>query len=59
MPRFTPNSILGKVWKEIWAQKDLGAKEPEEVQNEYVAFCVRYNMNVKDWEPIEPYPVPS
>jgi hypothetical protein len=56
---FKPDSIIGQVWKEHWAQNELGSKEPEEIQKEYEKFCRHYRINVPCWEPIGPYPVPS
>jgi hypothetical protein len=47
------------MWKAYWTQKDLGSKEPEEIQKEYVAFCRRFKINAPCWVRIEPYPVPS
>jgi len=58
IPRFTPDSIMGKIWKEHWNQKELGSKEPEEIQKEYEKFCRHFKINVPCWEPIGPYPVP-
>jgi hypothetical protein len=59
MVRFAPDSIAGEMWKAYWTQKDLGSKEPEEIQKEYVAFCRRFKFNAPCWVRIEPYPVPS
>ena len=58
MSRFMPDSIMGKIWKEHWNQKDLGSKEPEEIQKEYEKFCRHYKINAPCWKPIGPYPVP-
>jgi hypothetical protein len=58
MSRFTPESIMGQMWKEFWDKNELGTKEPDEIQAEYTKFCRRYKINVPCWEPIEPYPVP-
>jgi len=59
MARFTPESIMGKIWKAHWTEKDLVSKEPDEIQKEYVAFCRRYKITAPCWVPIEQYPVPS
>jgi hypothetical protein len=59
MVRFTPESIMGKIWKQFWIKNDLGNKEPEEIQNEYVKFCRDFKITAPCWEPIEPYPVPD
>jgi hypothetical protein len=59
MSRFTPDSIMGKIWKGHWTKNDLVSKEPDEIQKEYVKFCRYYRINAPCWEPIEPYPVPD
>jgi hypothetical protein len=59
MARFTPESIMGQIWKDYWTRQDLASKEPDEIQKEYVKFCRHFKINAPCWVPIEPYPVPS
>lgn len=59
MPRFAPESIMGMLWKEHWDKLELNAKEPDEIQKEYVKFCRKYKITAPCWKPIEPYPVPT
>jgi len=33
---------MGQIWKEHWAKNELGSKEPDEIQREYVKFCRKY-----------------
>lgn len=59
MARFTPESIMGMLWEEFWITNDLGNKEPEDIQKEYVKFCRHYKITAPCWKRIEPYPVPN
>ncbi|BAT22552.1 hypothetical protein [Yellowstone lake phycodnavirus 3] len=59
MDLFTPDSFVGKMWKNYWTKNDLGSKEPVEIQKEYERFCRTCRINVPCWEPIGPYPTPS
>lgn len=58
MDNFTPDSFIGKLWRDNWYQKNLGSKNTFEIQKEYVNFCHKYKINVPCWEPIGPYPLP-
>ena len=58
-PLFTPDSIMGLIWQENWESKKLAEKDPDDIQKEYVRFCLEYKIHAPCWEPIGPYPVPK
>jgi hypothetical protein len=57
--RFTPDSVMGQLWKDVWKHKELGNRVPLDIQNEYINFCRKFKITEPCWEPIEPYPVPK
>ena len=59
MALFTPESIMGLIWKDYWNKKELGTKEPDEIQKEYVKFVRHFKIPAPCWKPIGPYPVPT
>lgn len=54
--RFTPDSIMGMLWKKEWEDKKLGS-DYDVTQEAYCHFCRKHRI-APCWEPYGPYPVP-